>query len=82
LTPGSACLPSLWKESRKNVLMVYNFAGGGDGDQVFLMSPDPRAFSPFLNPAGSRHHAVGRLGPQGILARWDRRAGAVPVGDH
>jgi transposase len=26
--------------------MVYNFAGGGDGDQVFLMPPDPRDWLP------------------------------------
>ncbi len=26
--------------------MAYNFAGGGDGDQVFLMPPDPREWLP------------------------------------
>src|SRR6266702_1222582 len=26
--------------------MSYNFAGGGDGDQVFLMPPDPREWLP------------------------------------
>src|ERR1700750_44733 len=26
--------------------MAYNFAGGGDGDQVFLMPPDPRDWLP------------------------------------
>jgi hypothetical protein len=26
--------------------MTYNFAGGGDDDQVFLMPPDPRDWLP------------------------------------
>jgi transposase len=26
--------------------MGYNFVGGGDGDQVFLMPPDPRDWLP------------------------------------
>jgi hypothetical protein len=26
--------------------MGYNFTGGSDGDQVFLISPDPREWLP------------------------------------
>jgi transposase len=32
--------------SWENILMGYNFAGGGEGDQVFLMPPDPRDWLP------------------------------------
>jgi transposase len=28
------------------MVMAYNFAGGGDGDQAFLMPPDPREWLP------------------------------------
>ncbi len=37
--PGSAWLPALRCELGK-YLLWYSFAGGGDGDQVFLMPPD------------------------------------------
>src|SRR6266702_564777 len=42
----SACWRVLWSVNRENGLMAYNFAGGGDGDQVFLMPPDPREWLP------------------------------------
>jgi transposase len=32
--------------SWENGFVAYSFAGGGDGDQVFLMPPDPRDWLP------------------------------------
>ena len=50
--------------------MVYNFAGGGDGDQVFLMPPDARDWLP------ARHLAWAL---RGRPAGWTcRRSAAVP----
>jgi hypothetical protein len=46
VTAGAACLPVFWPVSWENSRMGYNFAGGGDGDQVFLMPPDPRDWLP------------------------------------
>jgi transposase len=41
--------------------MAYNFAGGGDGDQVFLMPPDPRDWLPEGHLAWAVRRAAGEL---------------------
>ena len=41
--------------------MAYNFAGGGDGDQVFLMPPDPRDWLPPQHLAWAVRRAAGGL---------------------
>ena len=41
--------------------MAYNFAGGGDGDQVFLMPPDPRDWLPEGHLAWAVRRSVGEL---------------------
>jgi transposase len=54
----------------ENVLMVYNFAGGGDGDQVFLMSPDPREWLPEGHLAWAMRRAVRELDLAPFLAGY------------
>ena len=41
--------------------MAYNFAGGGDDDQVFLMPPDPRDWLPAQHLAWAVRRAAGGL---------------------
>jgi transposase len=41
--------------------MAYNFAGGGDGDQVFLMPPDPRDWLPEGHLAWAVRRAAAEL---------------------
>jgi transposase len=41
--------------------MAYNFSGGGDGDQVFLMPPDPRDWLPEGHLAWAVRRAAGEL---------------------
>src|SRR5690242_15670589 len=41
--------------------MAYNFAGGGDGDQVFLMPPDPRDWLPEGHLAWAVRRSAGEL---------------------
>jgi transposase len=41
--------------------MAYNFAGGGDGDQVFLMPPDPRDWLPEGHLAWAMRRAAAEL---------------------
>jgi transposase len=41
--------------------MAYNFAGGGDGDQVFLMPPDPRDWLPPQHLAWAVRRSVAGL---------------------
>jgi transposase len=41
--------------------MAYNFAGGGDGDQVFLMPPDPRDWLPEGHLAWAVRRAAGEM---------------------
>jgi transposase len=41
--------------------MAYNFAGGGDDDQVFLMPPDPRDWLPQGHLAWAMRRAAGEL---------------------
>jgi transposase len=48
--------------------MAYNFAGGGDGDQVFLMPPDPRDWLPPQHLAWAMRRAAGELDLAPFLA--------------
>jgi hypothetical protein len=71
--------------------MAHNFADGADGDQVFLMPPDPREWLPpqhlawagAADGAGAGPGAVpGRLpgrraGQRGVSPADDDRVGAV-----
>jgi transposase len=41
--------------------MAYNFAGGGDDDQVFLMPPDPRDWLPPQHLAWAMRRSAGEL---------------------
>ena len=41
--------------------MGYNFAGGSDGDQVFLMPPDPREWLPAGHLAWAMRRAAAGL---------------------
>ena len=49
--------------------MAYNFAGGGDGDQVFLMPPDPRDWLP-EHLAWAMRRAAGELDLTPFLAAY------------
>jgi transposase len=50
--------------------MAYNFAGGGDGDQVFLMPPDPRDWLPEGHLAWAVRRAAGELDLAPFLAAY------------
>ena len=50
--------------------MGYNFAGGGDGDQVFLMPPDPRDWLPPRHLAWAVRRQVGELDLAAFLAGY------------
>ncbi|HEV3294759.1 MAG TPA: transposase [Streptosporangiaceae bacterium] len=50
--------------------MGYNFAGGGDGDQVFLMPPDPREWLPEGHLAWAMRRAAGELDLARFLASY------------
>ena len=50
--------------------MAYNFAGGGDGDQVFLMPPDPRDWLPEGHLAWAMRRAAGELDLAPFLAAY------------
>jgi transposase len=50
--------------------MAYNFAGGGDGDQVFLMPPDPRDWLPPGHLAWAVRRAVRELDLAPFLAAY------------
>jgi transposase len=50
--------------------MAYNFAGGGDGDQVFLMPPDPRDWLPPQHLAWAVRRAVRELDLAPFLAAY------------
>jgi transposase len=50
--------------------MGYNFAGGGDGDQVFLMPPDPREWLPPEHLAWAMRRAARELDLAPFLAAY------------
>jgi transposase len=50
--------------------MAYNFAGGGDGDQVFLMPPDPRDWLPEGHLAWAMRRAAGEVDLAPFLAAY------------
>jgi transposase len=50
--------------------MGYNFAGGGDGDQVFLMPPDPRDWLPPRHLAWAVRRMVRELDLAPFLAAY------------
>jgi transposase len=50
--------------------MGYNFAGGGDGDQVFLMPPDPRDWLPEGHLAWAMRRAAAELDVAPFLAAY------------
>jgi transposase len=50
--------------------MAYNFAGGGDGDQVFLMPPDPRDWLPPQHLAWAMRRAAAELDLAPFLAAY------------
>ena len=50
--------------------MGYNFAGGGDGDQVFLMPPDPRDWLPPQHLAWAMRRAAAELDVAPFLAAY------------
>jgi transposase len=50
--------------------MAYNFAGGGDGDQVFLLPPDPREWLPAGHLAWAVRRAVAELDLAPFTARY------------
>ena len=50
--------------------MGYNFAGGGDDDQVFLMSPDPREWLPEGHLAWAMRRAARELDLAPFLTRY------------
>jgi transposase len=50
--------------------MSYNFAGGGDGDQVFLMPPDPREWLPPQHLAWAMRRAARELDLAPFLAAY------------
>ena len=52
------------------VFMAYNFAGGGDGDQVFLMPPDPRDWLPPRHLAWAMRQAARELDLAPFLAAY------------
>jgi transposase len=50
--------------------MAYNFAGGGDGDQVFLLPPDPRDWLPEGHLAWAVRRSAGELDLAPFLAAY------------
>jgi transposase len=56
--------------SWENGFMGYNFAGGGDDDQVFLMPPDPRDWLPPEHLAWAVRRAAAELDIAPFLAAY------------
>jgi transposase len=58
----------------ENVVMGYNFAGGGGGDQVYLLPPDPREWLPGRHLAWAVRSAVAGM-DLAPFAAWYRADG-------
>jgi transposase len=58
----------------ENVVMGYNFAGGGSGDQGWLLPPDPREWLPQRHLAWAMRSAVAEMDLAPFLA-WYRADG-------
>jgi transposase len=56
--------------SWENSVVGYNFAGGGDDDQMFLMPPDPREWLPPQHLAWAVRRAVAGLDLAPFTARY------------
>jgi transposase len=63
-------LPDFWPVSWENSGVGYNFAGGGDDDQVFLLPPDPREWLPPQHLAWAVRRAVRELDLVPFTARY------------
>src|SRR5207247_674241 len=63
-------LAGFWASSWENSVMGYNFAGGGDDDQVFLMPPDPRDWLPPQHLAWAMRRAARELDLALFLAAY------------
>jgi transposase len=74
-------LPGFWLVSWENGLVGYNFAGGGDGDQMFLMPPDPRDWLPAGHLAWAVRRQVRELDLTSFLAAY-RADGQGNTGYH
>src|SRR5215471_5390605 len=65
-----ACLPAWWALTWENVVMGYNFAGAGGGDQGWLLPPDPREWLPAGHLAWAVREAVGGMDLSPFLAGY------------
>jgi transposase len=63
-------LPVFWPVSWENTGMGYNFAGGVDGEQVFLLPPDPRDWLPPQHLAWAMLRAARELDITPFLAAY------------
>jgi transposase len=63
-------LPAFWHVSWENGFMGYNFAGGADGEQVFLLPPDPREWLPPQHLAWAMLRAARELDITPFLAAY------------
>jgi transposase len=63
-----------WALTWENVVMGYNFAGGGDGDQGWLLPPDPREWLPPGHLAWAMRSAVAGMDLAPFVA-WYRADG-------
>ena len=64
----------MWVLTWENVFMPYNFAGGGDGGQLFLLPPDPREWLPPGHLAWAVLEQAGRMDLAPFVA-WYRADG-------
>src|SRR5258708_13512248 len=72
-----------WALTWENMVMGYNFAGGGGGgDQGYLLAPYPREWLPQRHLAWELRAGVGGLDPAAVAARarseWGGKQGDHP----
>src|SRR5262245_4579450 len=68
--PGRRVEPAKWALTWENVIMGYNFAGGGGGDQVYLLPPDPREWLPRGHLAWAVRGQVSQMDLAPFVARY------------